>query len=56
MLDDLVELLDFGLDDELADLLDTFERDATLTRARAVIAEGHFPTDPTGRRHPWPLL
>ena len=56
MLDDLVEFLDGGLDDELAELLDAFERDATLTRARAVIAEGHFPTDPTGRRHPWPLL
>ncbi len=36
--------------------LDPFERDALKTRARALLAEGRFPTDPTGRRFPWPLV
>ena len=40
----------------LASLLDPFERDAALSRARAVVAEGTFPHDPTGRRYPWPLV
>ena len=36
--------------------LDAFERDAVLTRARAMLREGHFPFDETGRRYPWPLV
>lgn len=56
MLDDLVTFLDAGLDDDLAELLDPFERDAIATRTRALISATHFPTDPTGRRYPWPLL
>ncbi len=57
---DLIETVDrfatAGLPDALARLLDPFERDALLTRARAVVAEGRFPIDPTGRRYPWPLV
>lgn len=49
-------LLDGGLPGPLAGLLDPFERDAVLTRAGAVLAGGRFPHDPTGRRHPWPLV
>jgi uncharacterized repeat protein (TIGR03843 family) len=56
LLDDISCLLDTGLADGLADLLDPFERDALLMRARAVLAEGVFPFDPTGRRYPWPLV
>jgi uncharacterized repeat protein (TIGR03843 family) len=56
LVDDVAAFVERGLDDELARLLDPFERDALLTRARAVIAEGRFPIDPTGRRYPWPLV
>ena len=53
---DLSRLLDGGLPGNLAALLDPFERDAVLSRCRAVIAGGVFPSDPTGHRHPWPLV
>jgi hypothetical protein len=49
-------LLDGGLPDTVASLLDPFERDATVTRARALLDERRFPVDPTGRRYPWPLV
>lgn len=52
----LEALLDDGLSDDLAALLDTFERDAVLTRARVLAVEGNFPDDPTGRRWPWPMV
>ncbi len=45
-----------GLPDALARLLDPFERDAVLTRARALVDAGCFPIDETGRRYPWPLV
>ncbi|QXC60986.1 SCO1664 family protein [Aquihabitans sp. G128] len=41
---------------ELHELLDPFERDALRSRARALLSEGRLPTDPTGRRFPWPLV
>jgi uncharacterized repeat protein (TIGR03843 family) len=49
-------LADGGLPDPLAALLDTFERDAVITRARALVDAGCFPIDETGRRYPWPLV
>jgi uncharacterized repeat protein (TIGR03843 family) len=49
-------LVESGLPDALAALLDPFERDALLTRARALVAAGRFPIDETGRRYPWPLV
>ena len=52
----LRRLVDDGLPDRLARLLGTFERDAVLTRARALLRAGELPTDPTGRRYPWPLV
>jgi uncharacterized repeat protein (TIGR03843 family) len=54
--DALRRLLDGGLPPTLAALLDTFERDAVLTRAGALLASGRLPHDPTGRRYPWPLV
>lgn len=54
--EDLQVFLEAGLPADLADLLDPFERDAVQTRARALVRDGLFPTDPTGRRHPWPLV
>lgn len=56
LLDDLVALLDTGLPDSFMTLLDPFERDAVCTRARAVVRDGIFPHDPSGRRYPWPLV
>ena len=53
---DVARLLTDGLPPALADLLDPFERDALLTRARAVCEAPALPHDPTGRRYPWPLL
>jgi uncharacterized repeat protein (TIGR03843 family) len=56
LVDAVCDWLDEGLDGDLAALLDPFERDALVTRARAVVSSGTFPHDPTGRRHPWPLV
>jgi uncharacterized repeat protein (TIGR03843 family) len=56
LLADVSGWLDRGLPAPLIDLLDVFERDALLTRARAVLDRGHFPVDETGRRYPWPLV
>lgn len=56
ILDDVSTFVEGGLADALGALLDPLEREATLIRARSVLDAGHFPTDPTGRRHPWPLL
>jgi len=52
----LVELLERSLPAELCELLTEDEVDALLQRTRSVIARGVFPHDPTGRRHPWPLV
>jgi uncharacterized repeat protein (TIGR03843 family) len=55
--DDLARFVEGGLtDDFLCETLDPFERDALFQRARALLSEGRFPTDPTGRRYPWPLV
>jgi uncharacterized repeat protein (TIGR03843 family) len=56
LLDDVARLLDRGLPAAFDDLLDPFERDAVCTRARAVLAEGVFPVDRSGRAYPWPLV
>jgi uncharacterized repeat protein (TIGR03843 family) len=56
LLDDLESLLDTGLPDRVGRYLDSFERDGVLTRARALVREGRFPIDTTGRRYPWPLI
>ena len=54
--DGLTSLLDDGLDSGLKKLLTPFERDAVLTRARSLLHAGVYPTDPTGRRYPWPMV
>jgi uncharacterized repeat protein (TIGR03843 family) len=54
--DDLDRFLSADLPEDLADPLDAFERDALRARARALLSEGRLPTDPTGRRFPWPLV
>lgn len=56
LLDDVSRFVDAGIPDALAALLDPFERDALLTRARAVVRDATFPVDHSGRRYPWPLV
>lgn len=54
--DGLEQLLDTGISDELAELLDPFERDAITARARSLCLAREYPHDPTGRRYPWPMV
>jgi uncharacterized repeat protein (TIGR03843 family) len=56
ILEDLSTFLDAGLPAGVAAALDPFERDATLTRARALVRAGHFPEDVSGHGYPWPLV
>ena len=56
LLDDVVRILDEGPPERVAELLDPLEADALRARARAILAEGHFPVDETGHRYPWPLV
>jgi uncharacterized repeat protein (TIGR03843 family) len=56
VLEDIETLVKSGLPAGVAQHLGTFERDAVLTRARALLREAQFPTDPSGRRYPWPLI
>ncbi len=46
-----------GCPDDLAALLDPFEQDAVIARARALLDTERFPADDTdGHRWPWPLV
>ncbi len=50
-------LLDDGPPAEMVVLLDRFEIDAMMTRAKALASAGRFPDDDTGgQRYPWPLV
>ena len=56
LLDDVAAFVEGGVPPSLANLLDTFERDALLARGHALVNERRFPIDGTGRRYPWPLV
>ncbi len=49
-------LAEEGGPESLTDLLDAEERAALVERAAAVIDDGTFPIDVTGRQYPWPLV
>lgn len=54
---DITRFLDEGPPVELLTLLDPFERDAMLARAKALLDSGVFPADKSGGyRYPWPLV
>jgi len=53
---DLAAFLERGVPDKVAAVLDPAERHAVMVRARSLVENGRFPTDPTGRRYPWPLV
>ena len=57
ILEDVERFITDGAPVELLCLLDPFENDAMLSRAKALVEEGVFPDDDTGgRRYPWPLV
>jgi len=57
LVEDLERFCSLGLPADAAVLLDPFERNAVLSRTRALIDSGVFPDDDTGgRRWPWPLV
>lgn len=56
MRDDLARLAAVGLPEPLHDLLDDAEQAALLERVTTVATLERFPTDPTGRRIPWPPI
>jgi uncharacterized repeat protein (TIGR03843 family) len=56
LLADLQSLVDNGLNDSVKGLIGTFEQDAVLGRARALLREGVLPIDESGHRYPWPLI
>ncbi len=56
LLADLQTLVDAGIPPTVAALLGTFEQDAVLARARALVREGVLPIDESGHRYPWPLI
>ena len=45
-----------GPPEALAELLDPAECAALAVRAETLLADGRFPTDPSGRRWPWPVV
>ena len=45
-----------SIDPEFADLLDGDEVSAMVERAHRLAEAGILPSDPTGRRYPWPLV
>lgn len=56
LIQDLCRFLDEPTPTRLVELLTPAELDALRGRANAVISSGVFPSDPTGRRVPWPLV
>jgi uncharacterized repeat protein (TIGR03843 family) len=51
-----IESLLVQIPDDIAELLNDEEVRAIQERAEDLLLEGVFPTDPTGRRYPWPLV
>ncbi|MBK9179315.1 MAG: SCO1664 family protein [Acidimicrobiales bacterium] len=56
LLDDLTRLVECGPPPALGGLLDDDECEMVVRRAAAVLRQGVFPIDTTGRRYPWPLV
>jgi uncharacterized repeat protein (TIGR03843 family) len=49
-------LLNEGVPETVAELIEPEEREALLARSRALARRGRFPKDASGLRYPWPLL
>jgi len=53
---DISKLITQGPPSEVVELLTAAECEALLHRAEVLLASGYFPSDPSGHRHPWPLV
>ncbi|MEQ8717172.1 MAG: SCO1664 family protein [Acidimicrobiales bacterium] len=53
---EVASFIEGGPPESFADLLDDDEVDAAMRRASALITDGCFPVDHTGRRWPWPMV
>lgn len=56
LLADLEGLIERGPPPALAELLTPVECRAMMFRARALVDDGRFPVDQSGRQYPWPLV
>ncbi len=56
ILADLWALIDEGVPEAVATVLQPQECAAMVFRIRGLVETGVFPTDPSGRRYPWPLI
>jgi uncharacterized repeat protein (TIGR03843 family) len=56
LLTGVLRLAEGGPPAGLARLLSPCECEALVDRAARVVTRGRFPSDTTGRRHPWPLV
>lgn len=54
--DGLGMLCQDGPPEALAELLDPAECAAVAARSETLLSDGRFPTDPSGRRWPWPVV
>jgi len=52
----LRHLIDRGIPDALAELIEPDEREALLARGKALARRARFPKDASGMRYPWPLV
>jgi uncharacterized repeat protein (TIGR03843 family) len=52
----LRHLIERGIPDALAELLEPDEREALLARGKALARRARFPKDASGMRYPWPLV
>ena len=51
-----IERLTLDVPETVTDLLDEEELEALVQRACSLTSSPRFPTDPSGRRYPWPLV
>ncbi len=56
LVDDVRRFVAGGVPMTLVALLDDDEQEALMSRAETLAHQGRFPTDRSGRRHPWPLV
>ena len=56
LVEDVRRVLARGAPDAVATLIDDDEVKALRARARRLVGDARFPTDPGGRSYPWPLV
>jgi uncharacterized repeat protein (TIGR03843 family) len=56
IVEDLVKLFETGAPESVGEILRADECEALAFRTRSLVETRRFPTDPSGRRFPWPLI